>query len=169
MVFKWADGDCMGRMYPAAHLRFMQLPINDRLAVFSDIMSFLECVVSHNYVAIDFYDGSIMYDFANGKTTICDIDLFRKQPCINDMGRMWGSSRFQSPEEYQLGADIDEITNVYTLGATAFALFGEYNRTREKWQLSDKLFEIATRAVSDDRTKRQQSIRQFTAEWEAAQ
>ena len=44
-----------------------------------------------------------------------------------------------------------------------------YNRTREKWQLSDKLFEIATRAVSDDRTKRQQSIRQFTAEWEAAQ
>ena len=110
-----------------------------------------------------------MYDFANGKTTICDIDLFRKQPCVNDMGRMWGSSRFQSPEEYQLGADIDEITNVYTLGATAFALFGEYNRKREKWQLSDKLFEIATRAVSDDRANRHQTIRQFTAEWEAAQ
>ena len=169
MVFKWADGDCMGRMYPAAYRRFIQLPINDRLAVFSDILSFLECVVSRNYVAIDFYDGSIMYDFVNGKTTICDIDLFRKQPCVNDMGHMWGSSRFQSPEEHQLGADIDEITNVYTLGATAFALFGEYNRTREKWQLSDKLFEIATRAVSDDRANRQQTIRQFTAEWEAAQ
>ena len=169
MVFKWADGDCMGRMSPAAYRRFIQLPINDRLAVFSDILSFLECVVSRNYVAIDFYDGSIMYDFVNGKTTICDIDLFRKQPCVNDMGHMWGSSRFQSPEEHQLGADIDEITNVYTLGATAFALFGEYNRTREKWQLSDKLFEIATRAVSDDRANRQQTIRQFTAEWEAAQ
>ncbi|BDF44626.1 hypothetical protein CE91St56_17490 [Lachnospiraceae bacterium] len=80
-----------------------------------------------------------------------------------------GSSRFQSPVEYQLGADIDEITNVYTLGATAFALFDGYNRARDKWQLSDKLFEIATRAVSDDRTKRQQPIRQCTAEWEAAQ
>ena len=113
--------------------------------------------------------GSIMYDFVNGKTTICDIDLFRKQPCVNDMGHMWGNSRFQSPEEHQLGADIDEITNVYTLGATAFALFGEYNRTRDKWQLSDKLFEIATRAVSDDRANRQQTIRQFTAEWETAQ
>ena len=132
MVFKWADGDCMGRMYPAAHRRFMQLPVNDRLAVFSDILSFLECVASRNYVAIDFYDGSIMYDFANGKTTICDIDLFRKQPCVNDMGRMWGSSRFQSPEEYQRGADIDEITNVYTLGATAFALFGEYKSVKHK-------------------------------------
>ena len=85
------------------------------------------------------------------------------------MGRMWGSSRFQSPEEYQLGSDIDEITNVYTLGATAFDLFGEYNRTRDKWQLSDKLFEIATRAVSDDRAHRQQTIRQFKAELEAAQ
>ena len=55
---------------PAAHRRFMQLPVNDRLAVFSDILSFLECVVSRNYVAIDFYDGSIMYDFANGKTAV---------------------------------------------------------------------------------------------------
>ena len=168
MVFKWADGDCMGRMYPAAHRRFMQLPVNDRLAVFSDILSFLECVVSRNYVAIDFYDGSIMYDFANGKTTICDIDLFRKQPCINDMGRMWGSSRFQAPEEFQLGAVIDEITNVYTVGATAFALFGEYNRTRDKWQLSDKLFEVVTKAVSDNRAERQQSIRQLREVWEAA-
>lgn len=82
------------------------------------------------------------------------IDLFRKQPCCNDMGRMWGSSLFQSPEEYQLGATIDEVTNVYTLDATAFALFGGYNRTREKWQLNDKLFETATRAVSNERHNR---------------
>lgn len=168
IVFKWADGDCMGRMYPAAHSRFMQLPIDARLTVFHDILYFFEYIVSQNYVAIDFYDGSIMYDFENDKTTICDIDSFRKQPCINDMGRMWGSSLFQSPEEYQIGAAIDEITNVYTLGATAFALFGEYNRTRDKWQLSDKLFEIATRAVSDDRIDRQQSIRQLIEEWEVA-
>lgn len=168
MVFRWVNGDCMGRMYPAAHRRFMQLPINARLAVFSDILSFFERVVSQNYVAIDFYDGSIIYDFENGKTTICDIDLFLKKPCTNNMGRMWGSSLFQSPEEYQLGADIDEITNVYTLGATAFALFGEYSRTRDKWQLSDGLFETAARAVSNNRANRQQSIKQFTEEWNAA-
>lgn len=165
MVFKWADGDCMGRMYPAQHKKFMALPVRDKLKVFADILDFFEYIASQNYVAIDFYDGSIMYDFESGKTTICDIDFFRKQPCTNDMGRMWGSSLFQSPEEYQLGAVIDEITNVYTLGATAFALFGEYNRTREKWQLSDELFEVAARAVNDDRTKRQQSIRQIREDW----
>ena len=146
----------------------MQLPVNDRLAVFSDILSFLECVVSRNYVAIDFYDGSIMYDFANGKTTICDIDLFRKQPCVNDMGRMWGSSRFQSPEEYQLGADIDEITNVYTLGATAFALFAGSSRSAEAWTLGADCYAAAKKAVSEERSQRQQSIRRFIEEWEAA-
>lgn len=87
---------------------------------------------------------------------------------IFDMGRMWGSSLFQSPEEYEVGAVIDEITNVYTVGATAFALFGEYNRNRDRWQLSDQLFEVAAKAVSADRNGRQQSIRQLREEWEMA-
>ncbi len=166
VLFKWADGDCMGRMYPDAHRRFMALPIEAKLRVFGDILRFLEYVASQNYVAIDFYDGSIMYDFERGKTTVCDIDLFRKQPCINDMGRMWGSSRFQSPEEYRLGAVIDEITNVYTVGAFAFALFADYNRTPDHWQLSKGLFAVAAKAVSENRSDRQQSIRQFREEWD---
>lgn len=168
MVFRWVPGDCMARMYPAAHRRFMQLPVDARLTVFRDILSFFEYIASQNYVAIDFYDGSILYDFENGRTMICDIDFFRKQPCSNDMGRMWGSSLFQSPEEFQLGAAIDEITNVYTLGATAFALFGGYARTRDNWQLGGKLFEVAAKAVRDDRSQRQQSIRQLREEWTAA-
>lgn len=167
MVFKWVDGDCMGRMYPEAHRRFMQLPVQARLYVYRDILDFFEYIASQRYVAIDFYDGSILYDFENGKTTICDIDFFRKHPCTNNMGRMWGSSRFQSPEEYQLGAPIDEVTNVYTVGATAFALFDGYERTMDKWELSEQLFAVAARAVSDDRSSRQQSIKQFREEWEA--
>ena len=168
MAFKWVDGDCLGRMYPEAHHRFMKLPAAAKLMVFHEILNFFEYIASQDYVAIDFYDGSIMFDFSNKKTAICDIDFFRKQPCINDMGRMWGSSLFQSPEEYESGAVIDEVTNVYTVGATAFALFGGYNRTRDKWQLSDKLFEVAAKAVNDDRTQRQQSIRQLREEWDAA-
>ena len=168
LVFKWTDGDCMGKMYPAAHRRFMLLPAHARLTVFHHILRFFAYVISQNYIAIDFYDGSIIYDFEKEKTTICDIDFFRKQPCINDMGRMWGSSRFLSPEEYQLGASLDEITNVYTLGATAFALFGGYHRTQDSWLLSDKLFQVAAKAVNDDRSQRKQTIRQFKEEWEAA-
>jgi serine/threonine-protein kinase len=73
-----------------------------------------------------------------------------------------------SPEEFTLGAVIDEVTNVYTMGATAFALFGgEKDRSIEKWRLNEALYEVALKAVSDDRGKRQQSILEFKHEWEA--
>ena len=84
------------------------------------------------------------------------------------MGRMWGSSLFQSPEEYELGAVIDEVTNVYTAGATAFALFGGYNRGREQWELSEECFAVAERAAAGERKLRQTSIAEFRREWERA-
>ena len=184
MVFKWAEGDCMGRMYPAQHQRFMNMPSEDRLQVFRDVAVFLEYVNSRGYVAIDFYDGSVLYDpdgqgepaapdrnaesTGRGRTTICDIDFFSKKPYFNTMGRMWGSSSFMSPEEFTLGAEIDEITNVYTAGAFAFALFGGYRREAGTWTLGQASFEVARRAVSEDRGSRQQSLRQLLQEWEAA-
>lgn len=168
MVFKWAEGDCAGRQYPDAHRKFTALTNEAKLKVFSDMLAFLAHVNSQEYVAIDFYDGSIIYDHESGKTTICDIDLFQKQPYINDMGRMWGSAKFMSPEEFERGAVIDEITNVYTAGAFAFALFGRYERDFEKWSLSKSLYDVAAKAVSDDRGERQQSIKQFIEEWETA-
>ena len=184
MVFKWAEGDCMGRMYPAQHQRFMNMPSEDRLQVFRDVAVFLEYVNRQGYVAIDFYDGSVLYDpdgqgepaapdrnaesTRRGRTTICDIDFFSKKPYFNTMGRMWGSSSFMSPEEFTLGAEIDEITNVYTAGAFAFALFGGYRREAGTWTLGQASFEVARRAVSEDRGSRQQSLRQLLQEWEAA-
>lgn len=169
MAFEWVDAECMHPMYPMSRQKFMQMPLETRFQVFDDILDFHAHVAKRGYVAIDFYDGSIMYDFNKGKTVICDIDFYTKAPYINNMGRMWGSSRFMSPEEYEPGAVIDEITNVYTMGAAAFALFGdESDRCIEKWKLSKELFEVAQRAVSDERDKRQQSIEQLINEWEAA-
>jgi len=168
MVFKWAPGECMVRMYQAAHRRFMQLPVQQRLDVFDTVMEFILHVNDSGYVAIDFYDGSIMYDHQQKKTTICDIDLFRTMPCINDMGRMWGSAKFMSPEEYELGAQLDGVTNVYTLGAMAFALFGNYERTPDTWQLSRELYEVAARAVQPRREDRYSSAEEFMLCWRQA-
>lgn len=92
--------------------------------------------------------------------------FFRKSPAVNDMGRMWGSSVFMSPEEFEKGAVLDEITNVYTLGAMAFALFNNYKRDLGNWQLSKNLYNVAVKATSDDRGKRQQSVVEFINEWE---
>lgn len=168
-IFEWVDGECWGKMYPLSREKFLQMPDRTKLQVFNDILDFHIHVAQQGYVAIDFYDGSVMYDFGAQKTVICDIDLYAKRPYINTMGRMWGSSRFMSPEEFTLGAVIDEVTNVYTMGATAFALFGgEKDRSIEKWRLNEASYEVALKAVSDDRGKRQQSILEFKHEWEAA-
>ena len=48
--------------------------------------------------------------------TVIDLDSYRRGPTTNDMGRMFGSSRFMAPEEFELGAQIDERTTVFTLG-----------------------------------------------------
>ena len=74
-----------------------------------------------------------------------------------------------SPEEFELDAEIDELTNVYTMGATAFAFFGDdRNKCYETWTLSECLFNVAKKATSDKRADRQQSIEQFITEWESA-
>lgn len=168
MIFKWTDGECMGRMYPESHCRFMLSSNDVKLKVFSDILDFMKYIAEQSFVAIDFYDGSIMYDFENQKTIICDIDFFRKSPTVNDMGRMWGSSVFMSPEEFEKGAVLDEITNVYTLGAMAFALFGNYKRDLENWQLSKDLYNVAVKATSDNRDSRYQSVKELIDDWRNA-
>ena len=131
-------------------------------------MEFHRHVNAQGYIAIDFYDGCIMYDFDKCKTVICDIEFYAKRPYTNTMGDMWGSGKFKSPEETQLGAAIDEITNVYTMGATAFALFADFDRSPDAWTLSRSLYEVAKRATSDDRSQRQQSICSFMAEWKGS-
>lgn len=165
MVFDWAEGECMGRMYDESHARFMRLPVNEKLRVFGDIIDFMQHVARSGYVAIDFYDGSIMYDIAEKRTTVCDIDFFRKAPAVNDMGRMWGSDRFMSPEEYELGASLDEITNVFTLGQMAFSLFTDSDRSSSAWPLSEKSYHVLLKAIAPERPNRFASIDDFGRAW----
>ncbi|MDR3120044.1 MAG: serine/threonine protein kinase [Clostridiales bacterium] len=168
MVFEWVDAICAGRQYQLDCQKFQQLPIETKLQIFDEIMEFMAFVAERGYVAIDFYDGSIMWDSVNNRTVICDIDFFQKSPYVGRMG-LWGSARFISPEERTDGAIIDEITNVYTLGATAFTLFADSSRTRETWPLSDAQYAVVKKTVSDNRNERQQSIRQLIDEWKAIQ
>ena len=124
----------------------------------------MKYTAEQKFVAIDFYDGRVMYDFKRQKTIICDIDFFRKSPAVNDMGRMWGSSILMSPEKFEKGAVLDEITNVYTLGAMAFALFGNYKRDLENQSLSKKVYDVAAKATSDSRDNRYQSVKELIYE-----
>ena len=166
-IFEWVDAECIGYPSPPSRQKFLSLPVEAKMQTFDDILNFHAHAANKGYVAIDFYADQILYDFDNGKTIICDIDFYQKSPYYGDKGQ-WGSSNFVSPEELIPGSRIDEITMVYTMGATAFCIFADYNRSPEAWTLSPELYTVAKRAVNDERSERQQSIRQFIKEWEMA-
>lgn len=168
MIFDWADGECMGRMYEESHKIIMNLPIEEKLHIYAEVTDFMIEVAKTGYVAVDFYDGSILYDLPTKKVTVCDIDFFRKSPTVNDMGRMWGSSRFMSPEEYERGAAIDEITNVFTMGRMGFSIFTDSDFSLERWPLSEAAFHVLEKAASPKRCDRYTSIAELKAEWLAA-
>ena len=55
------------------------------------------------------------------------------------------------------------------MGAMAFLFFAEYDlNTREKWILSNELYEVVKKAISEQRNERQQSISDLITEWDAA-
>ncbi|WP_127529464.1 protein kinase domain-containing protein [Paenibacillus kobensis] len=167
VVNEWFEGECMGRQY-AAHERITALPLDDKMSIYQVILSFHSHVNYKGYIALDFYDGSIMYDFKTRRTMICDIEFYRKSPVINTMGRMWGSSRFMSPEEFQLGERIDERSNVFVMGATAFQLFGGgTERSFDKWEANAGLYAIALKAVSQNKDDRYPSIDAYIEAWNA--
>jgi serine/threonine protein kinase, bacterial len=115
--------------------------------------------IDENYKKTD----NVSYELKN------DIDFYTKNPFINTMGRMWGSSRFMSPEEFERSAIIDEITNVFTMGAISFEILGNnHNRILEQWKASKKLFRVAEKAISNDRSQRYQSISDFYNAWKTA-
>ncbi|MBP1913876.1 protein kinase domain-containing protein [Lederbergia galactosidilytica] len=180
LVFEWFEGEGLHPHWKfppplkyehpdSPYFRFRQLSIDHRLAVLKNIFEFHVHVEEMGYVAIDFYDGSILYDFKHHQMKICDIDLYQQKPYTNPMGRLWGSSRFMSPEEFIEEAEIDSRTNVFLMGATAFALVGgELDRSIEKWEASQALYDVAMQASEKERDNRYTSVKQFFQAWEEA-
>ncbi len=180
VVFEWFDGESLHPhwKFPPPHKytdphspyrRFRQLPVERRLAALETIFQFHVHVEARQYAAIDFYDGSLLYNFSSHAVKICDIDFYTPKPLINTAGRLWGSSRFMSPEEFELGAAIDARTNVFTMGASAFALLGaEEDRSFSRWEAGTAFYDVALRAVEQDRMKRFSSVGAFYRAWTVA-
>ena len=193
-VFQWAEGECLfdhwnfdayekDATLKSPKERLKELPACKKLEIAEVLFAFLQQVQEQGYVAVDFYDGSIMYDFATDTTTICDIDFFRKAPVINDMGADWfGTKRLKAPEEYEVGAVIDEQTNLFTLGALLFEFFGSFtgeeigqryvlNRFQpcdiSSWQLNEESYKVVCKAVAENRHQRYTTVKEFWAAWKA--
>jgi serine/threonine protein kinase, bacterial len=120
------------------------------------------------WIAVDFYDGCLIYDFRTGRLGVVDLDMYRDGPFKNEMGRLFGSSRFMAPEEFELGARIDRRTNVFVLGRAALVFLSDGTLIPGAFRGSPALFEVVTRACEPEPSRRFESVGMFYRAWLAA-
>jgi len=168
LVFDWTDAVPVGRQFERSHV-VRSLTLAARADAVQQVYDFHVHAAAHGWVAVDLYDGSVMLDPASGRVILCDLDFYERAPLVNRMGRMWGSSRFMSPEEHELGAAIDEVTTVVALGALAHTFLGDdATRSPAAWVGSAAQLAVADRAVRDERGARWPSVATLAEAWRAA-
>lgn len=187
VIYEYAEGECLFDHWNFDRyektkeitplMKFKSLPVEKRLNVVDKLFSFFESFIDAGYVAVDFYDSSIIYDFDNDEVTFCDIDLFRKMPTVNDLGTgYFGTKRLKAPEENELGATIDEQTSLFTLGAIIFDMFSNISNTEERYnkgcfipnkleefELNNHIYDVLLKATAYDKSDRYKTVKEFKA------
>ena len=185
VIYEYAEGECLFDHWNFDRyektkeitplMKFKSLPVEKRLNVVDKLFSFFESFIDAGYVAVDFYDSSIIYDFDNDEVTFCDIDLFRKMPTVNDLGTgYFGTKRLKAPEENELGASIDEQTSLFTLGAIIFDMFSNASNIKERYtkgcfipnkidefELNNSDYNVLLKATAYNRNDRYKTIKEF--------
>lgn len=173
LVYDWASGELIGgsrarREDPAsAFVRFKRLPLAELTDALTAVFRVHGALCARGWIASDFYDGSMMYDFELRQIKVVDLDMYRVGSFVNDTGRMLGSTRFMAPEEFVLGAQIDEATTVFTMGRCV-RVFLEERIEQGGFNAIRLLIRITERACREERAARWSSMSEFLAEWQRA-
>ena len=174
LVYNWVDGEGLrpereldvGEIHPRD--RFCALPAIEIITALNVIYDVHLLIEAKGFIAEDFYDGCMIYDFEKKQIHLYDFDHYHPASFINDRGRLYGSSRFMAPEEFQKGERIDERTNVFMLGRTAFVLLANSSDSREDWKGNETMWQVAKKATNTDKALRYQSIKAFVSAWHTA-
>ena len=174
LVSPWLDGELLGVPRQqrddlrSAFQRFRSLPAPTVQACLASVFDLHVHLAAAGWVASDFYDGSLLYDFAAGQLWVIDLDLYRDGPFINDMGQMFGSTRFMAPEEFERGARVDEQTTVFVMGRAALVFLSDGTLDPAAFRGPRALFDVVARACRPDRARRFASMAAFHHAWQEA-
>lgn len=171
LIYEWAPGEPVRvpearRTDPqGAFQRFRRLPLGELTAAIGAILDAHLELCRAGWVACDFYDGSIIYDFAARTTWLIDLDNYHRGPFTNEMGRMFGSTRFMAPEEFERGARIDERTTVFTLGRMISVFLGDGDLGSAAFRGNESQYRAMSTACNLDPAARYQTIAQLVGAW----
>ncbi|MFF5359301.1 serine/threonine protein kinase [Streptomyces scabiei] len=174
VVMPWLDGEVLydpaergsgDRTSPGSPMtRFRSLPVDRIEAAFARVLDAHLAVEAAGYVAVDLYDGALLYDFAAGEMRLIDLDEYRPGPFALDADRLPGSTRFMAPEEFERGATIDIRTTVHALGRTARLLLDAGDEERA-WRGTAARLAVLERATHPDPAQRFAGVKELRAAW----
>ena len=174
LVYEAAPGELVGvspgsRDDPSsAYQRFARLPPDELLAVFDVLIDLHVALATAGWVACDLYDGCLILDFTTTSLTVIDLDSYRRCPTVNDMGRMFGYTRFLAPVEFELGAVIVERTTTYTLGRLIWHFCTRLTERTEDFCGPTSLVHVVQQACQPSPADRHASVASFAKAWMVA-
>ncbi|GAA1721425.1 protein kinase [Kribbella yunnanensis] len=157
LVYDWRDGEHLGTQLE----RFHALSADEISEALDQLYDLHDVLSSAGWVEGDFYDGSLLYDFDTQQLTVMDLDDYRPGAYSNDMGRMFGSTRFMAPEQLTLGAEIDDHTTAFVMARTALVLLSDGTLDRMAFRGSNAQYAVLEKAV----TTRFDSYQAFYSAW----
>ena len=167
IVQDWFDGELLRS--PAARRddpgeacsRFRALPFAEIVAALDTILDVHVALERAGWIAGDFYDGCLMYDFDERIIKLIDLECYHRGPFVNEVGRLPGSSRFMAPEELTTDALVDGRTTVHNLGRMLEIFLTSGHPCPE-------LETVTNRATADEPDRRQASVAALQVEWRSA-
>jgi serine/threonine-protein kinase len=177
LVYPWMSGEVLyhptlsrrgGRGAPGSPMaRFRAQPVSRVLDALGVVLSAHVAVEEAGFVAVDFYDGCMLYDFDEGRMVLCDLDEYRAGAFVVEGERLPGSTRYMAPEEFVRGAVIDVRTNVFVLGRVLRLLLDGGDEERD-WRGTAGQLEVIGRATAGEPGRRYGSVRELAGAWRAA-
>jgi serine/threonine protein kinase len=177
LVFPWYDGTVL---YPASKLgrairthpdgpwvRFRALPVDKAYNAVKALLDAHLPITEAGYVAVDLYDGCMLYDFHNHRMRLVDLDEYRPGPFTLEDDRLPGSTRFMAPEEFRRGATIDVRTTVYALGRAIRVLL-DATDVEQQWRGTEEQLAVVATATRADPAERYADVLSLTKAWHQA-
>ncbi|MFG2998796.1 serine/threonine protein kinase [Streptomyces sp. NPDC048340] len=177
LVYPWVPGEVLyhptrsqsgGRTAPDSPMaRFRRLPLPDVHAALDIVLEAHLAVEAAGLVAVDLYDGCMLYDFEERQMRLCDLDEYRPGPFTLAADRLPGSSRYMAPEELLRHSVIDVRTTVFNLGRALRVLL-DAGDVEDQWRGTRDQLAVIQRATTAAPTGRFASVRSLVEAWQTA-
>ena len=101
------------------------LPSGDVRRILIELADALEWAHRHGVIHRDIKPANILLDDESGRTILADFGISKLKDASDSLtatGAVWGSPRYMSPEQGLGAADLDERSDIYSLGAVAYTM-----------------------------------------------